>query len=397
MPSNTHDMHIAIVGAGITGLSLAAALGRCGIDFEIFEQAPGFDEIGAGLQLAPNAVRLLNRLGLAERLSDVAVRSTALEMRRWDRGDVAARMPLGVECEALFGAPYYLLTRPDLHTLLLGLVPQEKVRVGMTCTALQETPDGVELHFADGTVTTADAVVGADGIHSSVRRQWIRDEPKFSGQTVYRGLVPAERLSFLFDEPKSIIWAGPGKHIICYPVAAGRLVNFVATVPAREWHAESWSEPAKVEDVVDAFAGWDPTIEVLLESADKVTRWALHLRDTAPRWSSRHVTLAGDAAHPMMPFMAQGANQGIEDAMALAAALRQSSLDGIPAALHRYETARRPRTIEVQQRSAAMATTFHSADGDQQKRRDGEMNGSRALHAMEWIFGHDADPAWQIQ
>jgi salicylate hydroxylase len=390
-------MRIAIVGAGITGLTLAAALERCGISVEVFERAGSFHEIGAGLQLAPNAVRLLLRLGLAERLSDVAVRSAAMEMRQWDRGGVAARMPLGDECEALFGAPYYLLTRPDLHALLLELVSREKVRVGMICTAVHEAQDGVVVHFADGTMTTADAVVGADGIHSSVRQQWISDEPKFSGQTVFRGLIPAERLSALFEEPKSIIWAGPGKHIVCYPVAAGQWINFVATVPASEWHAESWSEPAQVEHILDAFIGWDPTIRALIESADRVTRWALHVRDTPLQWSRSRVTLAGDAAHPMLPFMAQGANQGIEDAFALAAALRQSPRADIPSALHHYETMRKPRTVEVEQRSAAMATALHLTDDDQRKHRDDQMNGTRALHAMEWIFGHDADPAWPIQ
>lgn len=395
MPSNPNNMHIAIIGAGITGLTLAAALERGGISFEVFEQAPRFDPIGAGLQLAPNAVRLLIRLGLAERLSDVAVRSAAIEMRRWDNGDVAARMPLGVECEAMFGAPYYLLTRADLHASLLGIVPREKVRTGMTCTAIREHADGVELQFADGSSTKASAVVGADGIRSAVRQQRTLDEPEFSGQTVYRGLVPAERLPAFFDEPKSIIWAGPGKHIVCYPVAAGKLVNFVATVPAKEWHAESWSQPAQVRDIVDAFEGWDPAIATLLEPADMVTRWALHVRSAVSQWSSGHVTLAGDAAHPMLPFMAQGANQGIEDAMALAAALTQASSSGIPAALREYEAMRLPRTTEIQQRSAAMATTLHATEGDEQKRRDGHMNGSRALHAMEWIFGYDAAPGWR--
>jgi salicylate hydroxylase len=247
----------------------------------------------------------------------------------------------------------------------------------------------VTLRFADGTRATAAAVVGADGIRSAVRQRTAGDVPRYSGQTVYRGMVPAGRVPALFTEPRSILWAGPGRHFVCYPVAGGAQVNFVATVPAPSWPTESWSEPGEPADVLAAFTGWDPAIRALVEKADAVTRWAVHIRDAAGPWSSGRVTLAGDAAHPMTPFMAQGANQGIEDALALAAALRDDA--DIPAALRRYEAARLPRTARVQQASSDLAGTFHQADGDQQRQRDRELAGAGVLQAVGWLFGHDAE------
>jgi salicylate hydroxylase len=388
MPAPEQRTQIAIVGAGITGLALAAALGRSGGSCTVFEQTYELGEVGAGLQLAPNAVRLLHRLGLAGELAAAGVPAAAIELRGMERGEVLGRIPLGAACEKRFDAPYYLLSRPGLHRSLLRLMPPGTVRLSMACTGVTQGPDGVELDFADGTRVTADLVVGTDGIRSTVRDHLIPDEPRYSGQTVYRGMIPAERAPFLGDEPATWIWAGQGRHFVCYPVDGGRRINFVATVPHPEWHPESWSEPGRVQDVLDAFPGWDPAMCEVIRAADAVTRWALHLREADFGWSRGRVTLAGDAAHPMLPFMAQGASQGIEDAFALAACLRDVPRDGITAALRRYEAVRRPRAALVQERSGDMSRVLASIFQKPGVSSSGEEG---PLAALAWLFAHDAE------
>lgn len=381
MSHSAEKVAVAVVGAGITGLTLAAALRHVGVDCVVYEKTTRFGEVGAGVQLAPNATRLLHRLGLADAISAVAVRSAAFEVRGGNPGTVLGRVPLD-DCESRYGAPYYLLARPDLHALLAAAVPDGVVRLGRTVHTANETADGVEVRFTDGTSVLADVVVGADGIRSVIRGGRVRDEPVYSGMSVYRGMVEADRVPSFFSEPKSVAWTGPGKHFVHYPVAAGRLVNFVATVPVTAWHQESWTEPGEVRDVLDAYAGWDDAIHTLVQAAESVTRWALHTRNADMQWSTGRTTLAGDAAHPMLPFMAQGANQGIEDAVTLASALARGGSGGIAAALQSYEQARRPRTSQVQQMSTAAGNSYHqeSAEGP-----------TDALRALQELFSHDIE------
>ncbi|RKR90385.1 salicylate hydroxylase [Micromonospora pisi] len=385
----TDEMRIAVVGAGIAGLTVAAALLRAGIRCEVFEQTRQLRELGAGIQLSPNAVRPLRELGLGENLEAVAVRPAAIEMRRWDSDALIGRTNLGDECEQMYGAPYYCVHRADLHQGLLELLPAGTVRLGLRCVGVRELPDGVELRFADGTSTTVDAVVGADGIHSVVRQELIDDQPRFSGHTVYRGVAPAQRLPHLAREPKVLIWLGPGQHCVSYPIAGGSLVSFVATSPAGEWRDESWTAQGRVEDLVAGYTGWHDNVWGLLTAADSVTRWALHDRDTVERWSSGRITIVGDAAHPMLPFGAQGANQAIEDAVALAACLSTGIRD-IPAALAHYERVRRPRIDVVHRTIRENARNHHFADGEQQRDRDRNMRESWSLDSSRWLFGYDA-------
>lgn len=387
MSEATRSGTIAIIGAGITGLTLAAALRHVGIDCVVYEKATAFGEVGAGIQLAPNAVRLLHRLGLAQALDEVAVRSSGIEMRSGHTGALLGRVPLD-DCASRFGAPYLLLTRADLHALLTSLVPVDIVRLGKTCQSTRETDDGVEIQFTDGTCAWADAVVGADGIRSVMRLGRVRDAAEYSGLSVYRGMVPAERLPPFHSQPRSVIWTGPGKHVVSYPVAAGRLVNFVVTIPASQWHLESWSEPGNVQDALDALTDWDGTVRTLVQAAESVTRWALHTRNADPQWSTRRTTLAGDAAHPMLPFMAQGANQGIEDAVALAAALFESGPADIPGALRNYELTRRRRATSVQRLSAEAANAFHGTGDPSASGPDNGAAGIAALGALTELFDH---------
>ncbi|MFI9561162.1 FAD-dependent monooxygenase [Nonomuraea endophytica] len=386
-------MSVAIVGAGIAGLAFAAALRRAGVDFHVYEQAPRLSEVGAGVQLTPNATRELHRLGLADALSTVAVAPRAIEIRRWDDGTSLQRIPLGAECLARFGAPYYTLHRADLHSALLSLLPPERVHLGARCVAVTQRADSVRLDLSNGTTVVADLAVGADGIHSVVREHLAPDHPRYSGQTIYRGLVPAERVPHLLTEPRVQVWFGPGRHCVCYPVSAGRLVSFGATVAAPDWREESWSAQGSVRELTPFYMGWHEDVTRLIGAAEAVSRWALHDRESLPRLHSGRVAVIGDAAHPMLPFRAQGANQAIEDAVSLARFLAEAGRCGLREALLRYEHLRLPRTNRIQRESRNSVRTFHLADGDAQRQRDNDARASSSLDRQQWLFGYDADQA----
>ena len=383
-------MRVAVVGAGIAGLTFAAALIEAGIQCQIYERAPELGEVGAGIQLSPNGTRLLHRLGAGAGLAARAVQPAAIEMRRWDSGGLLMRTALGQACADMFAGPYYCLHRADLHAILAALLPADAVRLGTRCVAVTDTGSEAAIEFADGSVVTADVVVGADGIHSVVRQALIDDRPRFSGQAVYRGLIPAGRLPGLLGEPRVQLWLGPGQHCVCYPIAAGKMVSFVATTPAGDWRGESWTEEGKAADVIKAYQGWNDDVRALLDAAGAVTRWALHDRALLSRWSRQRITIAGDAAHPMLPFGAQGANQAIEDAATLAACLAGATPAGVPAALRRYEEIRRPRIEHVQRTIQENARNHHFADGEGQRARDLAMDENWCLRSQAWLFGYDA-------
>lgn len=387
---SSERIHIAVVGAGIAGLTVAAALARAGLRCQVFEQAGLLRETGAGVQVAPNAVRLLHRLGVGDRLGAVAVPVRALEMRRWEDNSVLRSTPLQ-GCEQRFGAPYYTVHRADLHRCLLELTGESAVHLGVACTGLAERADGVTLQFADGSSVTADAVIGADGVHSRIREHLVRDEPRYSGQSIYRALIPADRVPFPPGEPKVVIWLGPGRHCVSYPVSGGDHINLAATTPEPRAGVESWSAPGRPEDLAGTYAGWNPEVRALTSAPDAVRRWALHDRDPLAGWSTERVSLVGDAAHPMLPFFAQGANQAIEDAVALAACLRAGPAIG--AALARYARIRAPRAREVQRVSRANTVALHLPDGDEQRRRDRALAASAALEHHDWLYGYDAETA----
>ncbi|GIF42947.1 FAD-dependent monooxygenase [Actinoplanes xinjiangensis] len=391
------QMTVAVVGAGIAGLTLAAALRRADIDVHVYERAPQLSEVGAGVQLAPNATRLLHRLGLGARLREISVAPEAIEIHRWDDGALLQRTLLGERCRRRFGAPYYTVHRADLHSALLSLVPSGRVHLAARCTAVSQTADAARLHLADGTTVEADLVVGADGIHSVVRDALVPDRPRYSGQTIYRGLVPAERVPYLLVRPRVRLWFGPGRHCVCYPVSSGRQVSFGATVAASDWQQESWSARGSVDDLMQAYTGWHEDVTRLIGAAEVVSRWALHDRDSISVLAHGRVTLVGDAAHPMLPFRAQGANQAIEDAAALAGCLAGAGSKGIAAALRHYERVRLPRTSRLQQESRDSVRTFHLADGAAQQDRDAAGSVTAGPDPDDWLFGYDAEQAVAVR
>lgn len=387
MSSSAPAPGIAVIGAGIGGLTLAAALARLGIGCRVFERAEQPAEAGAGVQLAPNAVRLLRRLGLSDSLRQHGVRPLSRDLLRWDDGRTLARTELGEECEKRFGAPYVTVHRADLHRALRDLAGAV-VRTGHRLTGLTEGPGAVELRFADGSEHRAELVVGADGIRSVVREHLAADAPVFSGRRIYRGLVPVERVPEL-AEPRVRVWLGPGRHCVCYPVSGGRLISFAATTGGTARPGESWTAIGDQDEVAGAYRDWHPAVTRLLGAGGGIGCWALHDREPLARWSSDALTLLGDAAHPMLPFAAQGANQAIEDAFALAATLAMSRGD-VPEALRRYQEQRIPRTQRLQQAARSTAVGSHLPDGPLQRARDAELARGSALDGLHWVYGHDA-------
>ena len=379
---------VAIVGAGIAGLVIATVLRRRGVRCELYEQSPVFDAVGAGIQLSPNGVRILHRLGVAPALAEHGVQARSIETRRWDDGGLLARVPLGTACEELFGAPYYLIHRADLQRCLVNMLAPGTVHLGRGVARVVERADHVELHFADGGHTTADLVIGADGVHSAVRRAVVRDEPRFSGYSVYRGLIPAEVVPSFAADPRVIFWLGPRRHVTYYPITAGKTVHFSAVCATEDGRSGSSTTGAETEELAAAFAGWNPEVRRVVTAAASVTRWGLFDRDLADRYVSGRIALVGDAAHPMLPYLSQGANQALEDAVVLTDCLDDAGRDPVRSLRH-YEALRRPRTAEVHRQSRVRAETFHFADGTRQQERDFRLAGE-TLKDLAWLYGFDA-------
>ena len=384
----------AVIGGGIGGLAAALCLLKAGFDVHVYEQAKALGEIGAGINIGPNASRILHRLGISDVLAKTGVKPLTFDQRRWDDGRYLLRSPLGEVVETAFGAPYYTFHRADLHRALADAIPPDRVHLAHQFTSLIDHGDCVEAHFENGTSISAAALIGADGIHSAVRHALFGPEkPRFTGCVAYRGLVPSNRLAHLRLELTTQIWMGPGRHFVHYFVSAGRLVNFVAIIEENSWMRESWVDRGEVADVLAAFSGWHSQVLSIIESADETYKWALFDRAPLPRWSVDRVTLLGDSCHPMLPFMGQGAGQAIEDAATLKGCLLKLSGD-VPAALRLYERLRLPRASRLQGMSETNKTRFHLPDGPVQKNRDAEMaNGTTdwSLAAIAWLYDHDAE------
>jgi salicylate hydroxylase len=387
---------IAVVGAGLGGLAAAVFLRRVGVGVAVYEQSPAFNEVGAGIVVPPNMVRPLRRLNLAEKLDEFAVRlEFAWEFRRWRDGRVISTAPVGERCELMYGAPCFVAHRADLREFFRRALPEETVRLDHRCIGVTQSKKSVELEFVSGSGrmlhVEADAAIGADGIHSVIRDCVTpQAEPRFSGLCAFRCLVPAERAPEMARRPVHTLWLGPGRHFVHYPISAGRLINIVAIAPAGDWRSESWTADGDISDVVREFDQWDERLHQLIVAATQTKRWALFDRAPLEQWTAGRVTLLGDAAHAMLPFLAQGAAQCVEDAVTLADCLKSAEPDTVEAALKRYEDLRRPRANHVLLMSRGREIQNHLPDGPEQERRDAKLAADDPLKQIAWLYGHEA-------
>ena len=363
---------IAIVGAGMGGLAAAAALRRVGIEVAVYEQAAQFARIGAGIQIGCNAMKVLRELGLEQRLRAQSFYPRSWNNRDWRTGEVKFDMIFGESAERKFGAPYLLAHRGDLHAALASAVPGECVRLGHKLVGLDETGDGVRLNFANGVESDADALIGADGVHSLVGELLFGASPViFTGRIAYRTTYPAALLDgqAIDDCTK---WWGEDRHIVIYYVKPDRSeVYFVTSQPEPDFTIESWSAKGDVRALRAAFEGFNPQVTNVLAACPDVHKWAIVDRHALQRWADRNVTLLGDACHPMTPYMAQGAAMAIEDAAVLSRCLDGVERDGVADAFRRFEATRRERTARVQQTSRTNTWLKEKTDTD-------------------WVYAYDA-------
>ena len=331
-------LRVAIVGAGIGGLAAAIALLKRGIDVRIYEQAAALQEVGAGVAIQPNGMRMLRRLGLADAVARCGARWWDPQFCRADGSWVAPmwRPEMAREIE------FYGIHRADLLARLIERLPAGIVRTAHRCVGFTQEQDRAELIFANGARATADVVVAADGIHSVLQRLVVAaSAPQFSGAVAYRGLISAASVSWPAGAMRN--WLGAGKHFLAYPVRAGELINYVGVVQTNAQMQESWSRPADPGDLAREFVGWDPMVEAIIARARATFLWGLYDREPLSRWTCGRLALLGDAAHPMLPHLGQGANQAIEDAVVLAAVLSRAERTSAPRALQMYELLRRER------------------------------------------------------
>jgi 6-hydroxynicotinate 3-monooxygenase len=339
---------IAIVGAGIAGLTAAATLRRIGLKVDIYEQAPAFAWIGAGLQLNPNAMKVMRGLGLEAHIRSVGFAPEVGYNREWNTGEITYLHPMGAKIEQRFGAPDISLHRAELHAALLLINPAEIIHLGKKLAGLDQVGSSVRLTFTDGTWADADAVVGADGVHSTVLEILFGSgEPRFTGQVAYRATYRSQLLGTEIDD--RVKWWGPGRHIVTYKVNPRRdEVYFIASTPEPDFKIESWSARGDLEQMRAAFTGFHPQARVILDACPEVRKWALVERDPLVRWSKGRIVLIGDACHPMLPYMAQGGSAAMEDAVVLARCLEGTDLDGFSDAFRRFEQNRKDRTSRIQ-------------------------------------------------
>jgi salicylate hydroxylase len=358
-----HKSRILIAGAGIGGLTAALALLKRGFDVRVYEQASELREPGAGVQIAANGSRPLIDLGLRDALTRVAVEPTGKEVRLWSTGQTWKLFDLGDDSIRRFGAPYWMLHRGDLQRVLVEAVLNERpdaiVLDAKAIGCVQNKQEAI-LELADGRSIPCEVLIGADGVHSAIRQALFGSEkPSFTGILAWRGLVPLHVLPSDVRRLVGTNWVGPGGHVVTYPVRGGELLNFVGMAERDDWRVESWTERGTTTECMHDFKGWHPIIHEIIRKIEVPFKWALLGREPLTSWSVGRISLLGDAAHPTLPFFAQGANMAIEDGVVLARCLEDSS-DDVASALARFERARLQRTSAIVRGSADNTRRFHN-------------------------------------
>jgi salicylate hydroxylase len=377
---------VAIVGGGIGGLFAANALAAQAIPVSVYEQAPAIGEIGAGVFLTPNSVRHLQRIGLEPAVEKWGARVGHESC--YFRHDGVPIAPVQVTDSSGWNATFGM-HRADLVNMLANALPAGTVHTGHRCTGFEQDDKTARVSFANGASVEADIVIAADGIHSELRPYvFASSRPVFSGSVAYRGLVAHERIAH-WPTDRWQMWLGKGRHFLAFPVRAGKLINYVGFVPTDEEMKESWSAPGDPDVLRLAFAGWDPRIDQLLKEIRVTFRWALYDREPLPVWTKQRLSLLGDAAHPMLPHLGQGANQSIEDGIALATILARADLTTAPLALLAYERLRRERVAQVQRGARENGLRYDSAYSDLGV-RDAEIAAHAAFRRR--LYDHDVVP-----
>lgn len=368
-------LNLAIVGAGIGGLTAALALQRAGFKVTVYEQAPELGEVGAGLSLSPSAAHALRYLGLGPALDAASYLPEDQAVRHYQDGRALQWTNRGHALLEKYGERYYLIHRADLHDALAAAVranDPEAIRLGQRCTGVTQTGDPVQISFEDGATADADTVIGADGSRSRVRCALFGDDgPKYTGYIAWRGIVPMERVPPRLLDPPSGIFVGPGHLVNRYPVRSGTLLNFVAFAERKEWEEEGWSIRSTVDELVKEFAGWHPEVLGFLAAVppELLFKWGLFDREPLTSWCRGRVCLLGDAAHPILPFLGHGAVLAIEDAIVLGRAFAESA--SVAEALSRYEAARMARASFVVRESRKAVKIFHSHEPEKYAQKTG--------------------------
>ncbi len=382
---------VLIVGGGIGGMTAAACLLQAGFDVQVFEQAPGLGEVGAGIQLSANPMRVLRHLGLVEQLEARGVCPSSYQFRMFDSGEVLQEIPLGRGYLARHGVPYLSVHRADLLDALIGAVRglrADAVTLNAKLVDYTEDANGVSLRFEDGGTARGDVLVGADGIKSMVRERILgATAVHYTGDQSWRILVPAERLAVELRPDTVNICVGPGKHGVVYPIRPDGLINMVGCVEYETWDDESWTTRHPWAELKADFAGWSDDVQAIIDGADRAEcyRWAMNNRPPVDNWSTARATLLGDAAHPTLPYMAQGGGMAIEDGAVLARAFQQEAKIG--QALQLYQRNRLQRTARIVNESSANRQMFHlpSVEALRQAFASRDLNAER----NEWLFSYD--------
>ena len=383
---------ILIAGAGLGGLTAASCLMKAGHKVEVYEQAPKLGEIGAGIQISANAMHVLRDLGLESAIRAAGVHPAAYVFRLFDSGEEIQRFSLSEEHESKHGAPYTQLHRADFHDMLARKAQEfdpNVVRLDKKVAGYTEHEDGVTLHFADGTSARGDLLIAADGLKSVIRGQMFGETvATYTGDAAWRLTVPIERLSAEGQLERAMsVFVGPGKHAVCYYLRGGDLLNFVGCVETDDISEESWTVKYPWENLKEDFRGWNPNIQAVIDAADRDAcyRWSLHYRKPIRNWSSKRVTLLGDAAHPTLPYLAQGAAMAIEDGAVLTRALAMR--ESIPDALQLYQRNRVDRTARIVEQSTANRTLFHLPS--EQAIRDAFAKRNEGEDRNKWLYSYN--------